>query len=95
MLFVVGFRRRIKAVCWNGINEVKAENVADPEIINSRDVIVQVRATRRESDLHPYNGYIATHRMTLKEAPRAYEKFKKKIANCVRGVYTVTRGGDN
>lgn len=51
----------MKAVCWNGINEVRVEHVPDPSIINPRDVIVKVNATTIcGSDLHLYDGYIPT-----------------------------------
>jgi len=51
----------MKAVCWNGINEVRVENVPDPQILNPRDAIVKVLATTIcGSDLHLYDGYIPT-----------------------------------
>jgi threonine dehydrogenase-like Zn-dependent dehydrogenase len=49
----------MKAVCWNGINEVKVETVPDPTILNPRDAIIKVTAAAIcGSDLHLYNGYI-------------------------------------
>jgi len=49
----------MKALCWNGINDLRVETVADPEIINPRDAIVRVhRTTTCGSDLHLIDGYI-------------------------------------
>ncbi|GJL49954.1 zinc-dependent alcohol dehydrogenase [Candidatus Nitrospira salsa] len=51
----------MRAVCWNGIHDVRVENVADPEILNPRDAIVRVSLTAIcGSDLHLYDGYIPT-----------------------------------
>lgn len=51
----------MKAVCWNGIHDVRVESVPDPQIINSRDAIIRVTLTAIcGSDLHLYNGYIPT-----------------------------------
>jgi threonine dehydrogenase-like Zn-dependent dehydrogenase len=49
----------MKAVCWNGIRDVRVETVPDPEIINPRDAIVKITTTAIcGSDLHLYDGYI-------------------------------------
>jgi threonine dehydrogenase-like Zn-dependent dehydrogenase len=49
----------MKAVCWNGINEVAVETVPDPQILNPRDAIVKITLTAIcGSDLHLYDGYI-------------------------------------
>ena len=49
----------MKAVCWNGVNDVRVENVPDPRIINPHDCIVKTSLTAIcGSDLHLYNGYI-------------------------------------
>lgn len=51
----------MKAVCWNGINEVGVEEVPEPKLLNPRDAIVKVTATAIcGSDLHLYDGYIPT-----------------------------------
>src|SRR5919202_788083 len=51
----------MKAVCWNGITDVRVETVPDPQILNPRDAIVKVTATAIcGSDLHLYDGYIPT-----------------------------------
>jgi threonine dehydrogenase-like Zn-dependent dehydrogenase len=49
----------MKAVCWNGKNEVKVEQVPDPRILNPRDAVLRITSTAIcGSDLHLYDGYI-------------------------------------
>jgi threonine dehydrogenase-like Zn-dependent dehydrogenase len=51
----------MKAVCWNGKNDVRVETVPDPKILNPRDAIVRITSTAIcGSDLHLYNGVIPT-----------------------------------
>ena len=51
----------MKAICWFGKNDVRVENVPDPEIINPRDAIIKVSLTSIcGSDLHLYDGLIPT-----------------------------------
>jgi threonine dehydrogenase-like Zn-dependent dehydrogenase len=49
----------MKAVCWQGANNVRVETVPDPKILNPRDAIIKITSTAIcGSDLHLYNGYI-------------------------------------
>jgi len=51
----------MKAVCWNGKNDVRVETVPEPKILSPGDAIVQVSSTAIcGSDLHLYHGYIPT-----------------------------------
>jgi threonine dehydrogenase-like Zn-dependent dehydrogenase len=51
----------MKATCWMGKQDVRVEQVPDPQILNSRDVIVKVSSTAIcGSDLHLYNAFIPT-----------------------------------
>lgn len=51
----------MKAVCWQGRNDVTVENVPDPKVLASRDAIVRITRTAIcGSDLHLYDGYIPT-----------------------------------
>ena len=51
----------MKALCWNGITDVRVETVPDPQILNPRDAIIKVTSTAIcGSDLHLYDGYIPT-----------------------------------
>jgi threonine dehydrogenase-like Zn-dependent dehydrogenase len=47
----------MKAVCWHGTGDVRVDTVADPEILDPRDIIIQVTTTAIcGSDLHLYDG---------------------------------------
>jgi threonine dehydrogenase-like Zn-dependent dehydrogenase len=47
----------MKAVCWQGTNNIQVENVPDPKILNPRDAIIKITTTAIcGSDLHLYNG---------------------------------------
>lgn len=49
----------MRALCWNGVNDLAVETVDDPTIVNSHDVIVRVRLTTTcGSDLHFIDGYL-------------------------------------
>ena len=51
----------MKALCWNGTNDVRVENVPDPEILDARDAIVKITSTAIcGSDLHLMDGYMPT-----------------------------------
>ena len=49
----------MRALCWNGINELAVERVPDPDIVNADDAVVQVRLSSVcGSDLHLLGGYM-------------------------------------
>jgi threonine dehydrogenase-like Zn-dependent dehydrogenase len=49
----------VKALCWEGVNELSVEQVPDPRILNRQDAIVKVRQTVTcGSDLHLLGGYV-------------------------------------
>ncbi|MHA7219243.1 zinc-dependent alcohol dehydrogenase [Arthrobacter sp. MDT1-48-3] len=49
----------MKALCWTGVNETSVEEIPDPTILNSHDVILRVILTTTcGSDLHLLGGYI-------------------------------------
>jgi len=51
----------VRALCWNGINDLRLEDVPDPSIVNPRDAILRVGLTTTcGSDLHFIDGYIPT-----------------------------------
>src|SRR2546425_4028076 len=53
----------MRALCWNGINDLRVETVPDPEIVTPHDAILQVTmSTTCGSDLHFIDGYIPTIR---------------------------------
>jgi threonine dehydrogenase-like Zn-dependent dehydrogenase len=53
----------MKALCWHGEEDVRVDEVPDPEIVNPHDAIIEVTATAIcGSDLHLYDGYVPTMR---------------------------------
>ena len=51
----------MKALVWNGKNDVRVERVPDPSILNPRDAIVRITSSAIcGSDLHLLNGFIPT-----------------------------------
>ncbi len=47
----------MKALCWHGKGDVRVDTVADPEILDPRDIIIRITATGIcGSDLHLYDG---------------------------------------
>jgi len=53
----------MRALCWNGVNDLRTETVPDPGIVNPHDAILKVRmSTTCGSDLHFIGGYIPTMR---------------------------------
>jgi threonine dehydrogenase-like Zn-dependent dehydrogenase len=51
----------MKALCWHGKNDVRIDNVPEPELVNATDAIIRVTATAIcGSDLHLYNGIMPT-----------------------------------
>ena len=51
----------MRALCWNGVNDLVVETVADPTIVNPHDVILKVTMSSAcGSDLHLLDGYIPT-----------------------------------
>ena len=51
----------MKALCWQGKEDVRVESVDDPKILNPRDAVIRITRTAIcGSDLHLYDGYIPT-----------------------------------
>ena len=51
----------MRALIWNGVNDLRVETVKDPEIVNPHDAILRVTmSTTCGSDLHFIDGYIPT-----------------------------------
>ena len=51
----------MQALCWHGKGDVRVDMVADPKIMDPRDVIVKVTSTAIcGSDLHLFDGYMPT-----------------------------------
>jgi threonine dehydrogenase-like Zn-dependent dehydrogenase len=53
----------MRALCWNGVNDLRVETVPDPKIMNPHDAILRVTmSTTCGSDLHFIDGYLPTMR---------------------------------
>ncbi|AMV19239.1 Formaldehyde dismutase [Planctomyces sp. SH-PL14] len=51
----------MKALCWHGKEDVRIDNVPDPQIEDPRDAIIRVTSTAIcGSDLHLYDGDMPT-----------------------------------
>lgn len=79
----------MRALCWNGINDLRVERVKDPEIVNPRDVILKVKlSTTCGSDLHFIDGYIPT----MREGDVIGHEFMGEIVEVGREVKKVKQG---
>jgi len=79
----------MRALCWNGVNDLRVETVADPSIVNPRDVILRVTmSTTCGSDLHFIDGYIPT----MREGDIIGHEFMGEIVDVGRDVKKVKRG---
>lgn len=53
----------MRALVWNGVNDLRVETVPDPEIVSPKDVILRITmSTTCGSDLHFIDGFIPTMR---------------------------------
>ncbi len=51
----------MRALCWNGVNDLRVERVPDPRILGPRDAIIKVNLSSVcGSDLHLIDGYVPT-----------------------------------
>jgi threonine dehydrogenase-like Zn-dependent dehydrogenase len=51
----------MRALTWHGKHDVRVQTVADPQIVNPRDAIIEITSTAIcGSDLHLYDHYIPT-----------------------------------
>lgn len=79
----------MKAVCWNGITDVRVEDVPDPKLINPRDAIIQVTSTAIcGSDLHLYDGYVPA----MKKGDILGHEFMGEVVEVGSGVKNLNPG---
>jgi threonine dehydrogenase-like Zn-dependent dehydrogenase len=53
----------VRALCWNGVNELAVEDVPEPRLVNAQDALVKVTLTTTcGSDLHLIGGYLPAMR---------------------------------
>ncbi|MBV9470159.1 MAG: glutathione-dependent formaldehyde dehydrogenase [Abitibacteriaceae bacterium] len=79
----------MKAVCWQGKEDVRVETVPDPTILNPRDAIVKITTTAIcGSDLHLYDGVI----MTMKEGDILGHEFMGEVVEVGKEVKNLKVG---
>jgi len=79
----------MRALCWNGVNDLRVETVPDPEILNPRDIILKVKlSTTCGSDLHFIDGYIPT----MREGDVIGHEFMGEIVDVGKEVKKVKKG---
>ncbi len=79
----------MRALCWNGINDLRVETVPDPVIVNPHDAIVKViLSTTCGSDLHFIDGYIPT----MREGDVIGHEFMGEVVEVGPAVQRIRRG---
>ena len=79
----------MRALIWNGINDLRVETVPDPTIVNPRDIILRVTmSTTCGSDLHFIDGYIPT----MREGDIIGHEFMGIVEEVGKEVKTVKKG---
>ena len=79
----------MRALCWEGVNDLQVETVPDPEIVNPRDVVLRVNLSSVcGSDLHLIDGYLPT----MREGDVIGHEFMGEVAEVGRKVDSVEVG---
>jgi len=79
----------MKAVCWEGKQDVRVEEVPDPRIQNPRDAIVRITTSAIcGSDLHLYNGFVPT----MEKGDVLGHEFMGEVVEVGRGVSNLAVG---
>jgi threonine dehydrogenase-like Zn-dependent dehydrogenase len=79
----------MRAVTWQGVNDLRVEDVADPTIVDDQDAILRVRASATcGSDLHLIDGYIPS----MREGDVLGHEFLGEVVETGRGVERLSAG---
>lgn len=79
----------MRALVWNGVNDLRVETVPDPEIVSPKDVILKVSlSTTCGSDLHFIDGFIPT----MREGDVIGHEFMGEVVEVGSGVKRVSKG---
>src|SRR5437868_7272920 len=79
----------MRANCWIGKQDVRVEQVPDPQILNQRDAIVKITSTAIcGSDLHIYNGFVPT----MESGDILGHEFMGEVVELGRGVTNLQKG---
>ena len=80
----------MRALVWNGVNDLRVESVPDPEIVSPKDVILKVLlSTTCGSDLHFIDGFIPS----MREGDVIGHEFMGEVVE-VGGEVTKVKKGD-
>ncbi|WP_105622300.1 zinc-dependent alcohol dehydrogenase [Cronobacter sakazakii] len=79
----------MRALCWNGVNDLRVETVGDPTIVNPHDVILKVGLTTTcGSDLHVIDGLIPS----MEEGDILGHEFMGEVVEVGPEVKNIRRG---
>jgi threonine dehydrogenase-like Zn-dependent dehydrogenase len=79
----------MRALGWNGVNDLRVETVPHPQVVNPHDAILRVSlSTTCRSDLHFIDGYLTT----MREGDVIGHEFMGEVADVGREVKTVKKG---
>src|SRR4051812_2261412 len=79
----------MRAMIWNGVNDLRVETVSDPEIVQPHDAVVRVTMSSVcGSDLHLLGGYIPA----MKPGDIIGHEFMGEVVDTGREVTKVQKG---
>ncbi|WP_312912569.1 zinc-dependent alcohol dehydrogenase [Natronosalvus caseinilyticus] len=79
----------MRALCWHDVNDLRVNDVPEPEIVNPRDVVLRVtKTTACGSDLHFIDGYLPT----MREGDVIGHEFMGEVAEVGSSVSSFERG---
>ncbi|SOD99185.1 alcohol dehydrogenase catalytic domain-containing protein [Spirosoma fluviale] len=79
----------MKALCYNGVGDLRTEQVPDPTILNPKDAILRViLSSVCGSDLHLLNGYVPT----MREGDIIGHEFMGEVVETGSGVKKLKKG---
>jgi threonine dehydrogenase-like Zn-dependent dehydrogenase len=79
----------MRALCWYGTDDVRVQDVPEPELIGERDAIVRVTSTSIcGSDLHLVNGFMPT----MEQGDILGHEFMGEVVEIGSGVTTIAVG---
>ncbi|WP_436892878.1 zinc-dependent alcohol dehydrogenase [Siccibacter turicensis] len=79
----------MRALCWNGVNDLRVETVSDPSIVNPHDAIIKVGLTTTcGSDLHVIDGLIPS----MQEGDILGHEFMGEVVDVGPEVQHIKRG---
>jgi threonine dehydrogenase-like Zn-dependent dehydrogenase len=79
----------MRALCWNGVNDLRVETVPDPVIVNPQDIILRVTMSSTcGSDLHFIDGFLPS----IRKGDVIGHEFMGEVVDIGPGVEKVKKG---